>query len=81
MRCAILKISSMWSSGTSHRKVATTPNVGNSFTKSCNNWRDGTYENFTEWAVRQFGKKDLDLGEDIPVEMQKSKDIVFKKNE
>ena len=55
----------------------------NSFTKSCNTWWDGTYKNFTEWAVRQFGNKDSDSGDeaDIPADMQKSKDIVFEKNE
>ena len=63
--------------------VESSPNVGNAFTKSCNTWRDGTYKNFTEWAVRQFGNKDLDSGDevDIPADMQKSKDIVFEKNE
>jgi hypothetical protein len=56
--------------------------AGNSFTHSCDEWRDGTYENFKEWAVKKFGLKDLDLDEeaDIPVHMQKAKDILFERN-
>jgi hypothetical protein len=56
--------------------------VGNAFTHSYSDWRDGTYENFKEWAVKQFGLKDLDSDDnaDVPVDMQKAKDIVFKKN-
>jgi hypothetical protein len=63
--------------------VESSPNVGNAFTKSCDGWRDGTYENFKEWAVRQFGIEKLqpdDEGE-VPADMQKAKDITFEKNE
>ena len=55
--------------------------VGNSFTHSCGDWRDGTYENFEEWAVKQFGFKDLDSDEaEVPVQMMKAKDIAFEKD-
>jgi hypothetical protein len=56
--------------------------VGNSFTHSCGDWRDGTYKNFKEWAVKQFGLKDLDSDDEaeVPVHMQKAKDIAFEKN-
>jgi hypothetical protein len=56
--------------------------AGNSFTYSCGEWRNGTYENFKKWAVKQFGLKNLDSDEeaDIPVHMQKAKDISFKRN-
>ncbi len=58
------------------------PMVGNAFTHSYSDWRDGTYENFKEWAVKQFGLKDLDSDDnaEVPVDMQKAKDIAFKKN-
>lgn len=54
--------------------------MGNTFTNSCNDWRDGTYDNFKEWAVRQFGHKELEDEDeaDVPVHMQKAKDIEFK---
>jgi hypothetical protein len=56
--------------------------VGNSFTNSCPEWRDGTYEIFKDWAVRQFGLKDLDSGDEaeVPVNLKKAKDISFKVN-
>lgn len=56
--------------------------VGNSFTNSCADWRDGTYDNFKEWAVRQFGVKDLESDDEaeVPVDAQKAKDIEFEKN-
>ena len=56
--------------------------VGNSFTHSCSDWRDGTYEHFKEWAVKQFGLKDLDSDDEgeVPVHMQKAKDIAFERN-
>lgn len=62
--------------------VESTPIAGNSFTKSCNEWRDGTYDNFKDWATRQFGVKPLvsDDEADIPVDFQKAKHIVFEKN-
>lgn len=44
--------------------------------------RDGTYENFKEWAVKQFGHEDLDSGDEteVPVHRQKAKNIVFERN-
>ena len=56
--------------------------VGNAFTNSCNDWEEGTYEKFKEWAVRQFGEGELDSDDeaDIPMHRQKSKDMVFEKN-
>jgi hypothetical protein len=62
--------------------VESTPVTGNKFTNSCDEWRDGTYEKFNEWAVRQFGEAELDSDDEaeIPVHKQKSKDITFEKN-
>jgi len=55
--------------------------VGNSFTSSFPNWGEGTYENFKEWAVQQFGKEPASDDEaEVPVNMQKAKDIVFERN-
>jgi hypothetical protein len=56
--------------------------VGKSSTNSCHEWRDGTYDNFKEWASRQFGVKDVVSEDeaDIPVDLQKAKHIIFKKN-
>ena len=63
--------------------VESSPNVGNSFTKSFAGWGDGTYENFKEWSVRQFGIEKLEPDDEaeIPADMQKAKDITFEKNE
>ena len=57
--------------------------VGNSFTHSCNDWSEGTFENFKEWSLRQFGVKDLDSDDEaeVPVQMMKSKSIVFEMGE
>jgi hypothetical protein len=62
--------------------VESSSNVGNTFTNACKDWRDGTYENFKDWAVRQFGHKDLESEDDaeVPVTMQKAKDIAFERN-
>ena len=40
------------------------------------------YENFKEWAVRQFGVKDLvsDDEADVPVNFKKAKDLTFERN-
>jgi hypothetical protein len=56
--------------------------VGNSFTNSCPDWKEGTYESFKDWAVRQFGLKDLESGDEaeVPVNLKKAKDISFKVN-
>ena len=62
--------------------VKTSPMVSNPFTHACNDWRDGTYKNFKEWAVKQFGHKDMDTDDEaeVPVDMQKAKDISFQRN-
>ena len=62
--------------------VETPPFSGNKFTHSNPDWQDGTNEKFNEWALGQFGLKDLDSDEDVevPVNMQKAKDISFEIN-
>lgn len=62
--------------------VESPPVVGNTFTQACPDWREGTYDNFKEWAARQFGVKDLEPGDemDLPVQMKKARDIEFKTN-
>lgn len=61
--------------------VESSPIVGNAFTNSCNDWRDGTYENFKDWSVKQFGAKDAESDEEeVPLHFQKAKDILFEKN-
>ena len=56
------------------------PVMGNSFTQSCPDWREGTYDNFKGWAPKQFGIEEMDSDEeaDIPVHFKKAKDIEFK---
>jgi hypothetical protein len=56
--------------------------VGNSFTNSQRDWKDGTYENFKDWAVRHFEVKGKESDDDVevPARMMKAKDIVFRKN-
>ena len=56
--------------------------VRNSFTNSCGDRRDGTYENFKEWSARQFQVKDLESDDkaEVPVDAQKAKDIEFERN-
>jgi hypothetical protein len=65
-----------------NRSVESSPQMGNSFTNSCPDWREGMYENFKEWALKQFGVKELDSDDNapVPVQFQKAKDIEFKKN-
>lgn len=62
--------------------LESSPVVGNTFTNSCDNWEEGTYEKFKEWSVRQFGVEKLNSDDEaeVPVHKQKSKDIVFEKN-
>jgi hypothetical protein len=57
--------------------------VGNCFTNSCPEWREGTYENFQQWAANQFGAKDQDSDdeEEVPVHFKKAKDLTFEKND
>jgi hypothetical protein len=56
--------------------------VGNSFTNACKDWNEGMYDSFEQWAVRQFGHKDLETDDevDLPVHMRKAKTITFKIN-
>lgn len=63
--------------------METTPVVGNAFTTSCSNWKEGTYENFKDWALKQFDVRDSDSDDEveIPVQMMKAKDIRFEQKE
>ena len=56
--------------------------IGNTFTNSCPDWREGTNDQFKDWALKQFGVKELDSDDDneVPVQLQKAKDIQFEKN-
>lgn len=60
------------------------PQVGNSFTHACPEWREGTYELFKGWAAKQFAdpqsEDEAEEGE-VSVEFKKAKDILFKRNE
>jgi len=62
--------------------VETSPNVGNLFTNTCKEWREGTFENFKDWSVKQFGFEELESEDekDVPADAQKAKDIVFARN-
>ena len=63
--------------------VEGSPLVGNTFTQYCKDWKVGTYENFVDWAGKQFGTKELESDDnaEVPVDMQKAKDIVFERND
>jgi hypothetical protein len=65
-----------------NHSMESAPLVGNSFTKACPDWREGTYENFKDWALKQFGLKEFDPDDnvEVPVHYQKAKDIEFEKN-
>jgi hypothetical protein len=56
--------------------------IGNTFTNSYPDWREGTHDHFKDWAVKQFGAKELDSddNDEVPVQLQKAKDIQFDKN-
>lgn len=62
--------------------VETSPLIGNTFTNSYQDWKEGTYDNFNNWALKQFGINELDSDEEneIPVHFQKAKDIEFETN-
>jgi hypothetical protein len=62
--------------------METPPLVGNSFTNTHKDWKEGMYENFKDWSVKQFGNQPLGSGDEaeLPVEFQKAKDISFEKN-
>ena len=45
--------------------VESTPEVGNSFTHACPEWKEGTYELFKDWAAKQFsGPRSENEGEE-----------------
>jgi hypothetical protein len=62
--------------------MESSPVAGNSFTNAHKDWKEGMYENFKDWSVRQYGHKEMESGDevDVPVNFQKAKDIVFEKN-
>ena len=62
--------------------METPPLVGNSFTNAHKDWKEGMYENFKEWSVKQFVHQPLESGDEaeLPIKFQKAKDISFKKN-
>jgi hypothetical protein len=59
-----------------------TPSAGTAFTNSYADWREGTYELFKEWSLKQHGLKEPDSDDDtdVPVHLQKAKDIPFERN-
>jgi hypothetical protein len=56
--------------------------AGSNFTLSVPDWREGTYENFKDWGVKQFGVKEVDSDDEpeVPVHMMKAKLIEFERN-
>jgi hypothetical protein len=67
----------------SYPSIESLPKVGNAFTQSYPDWSDdGMNDKFKEWAAKQFGMKELEPDDEaeLPVEMQKAKNIPFKKN-
>ena len=44
--------------------------VGNSFTNAHKDWKEGMYENFKEWSVKQFSHQPLESGDEaeLPIE-------------
>ena len=63
--------------------MESTPVVGNSFTNTHRNWKEGMYKNFKEWSVKQFDYQNMESSNEaeVPVQFQKAKDICFKKNQ
>jgi hypothetical protein len=53
-----------------------------SFTQSCPDWREGTYDNFKGWALKHFDTAEMDSDEEaeVPVHFKKAKNIEFEKN-
>ena len=62
--------------------METPPLVGNSFINVHKDWKEGMYENFKEWSMKQFSHQPLESGDEaeLPIEFQKAKDISFEKN-
>jgi hypothetical protein len=61
--------------------VESAPEVGNTFTHACPDWKEGTYELFKDWAAKQFGEAPSEDEEEVPVHHKRAKDISFKRNE
>ena len=59
-----------------------TSNSGSTFTNSYPDWQEGTCNNFQKWAAKQFGLRNLgsDNEEEVPIDMQKAKNLEFLKN-
>jgi hypothetical protein len=57
-------------------------NVGNPFTNTCKEWKEGTYKNYKDWAVKQLGLEELNSDDEaeVPVLMQKAKNIEFERD-
>jgi hypothetical protein len=62
--------------------METPPLVGNSFTNAHKDWKEGMYENFKDWSLKQFGHHPLESGDEaeVPIQFKKAKDISFEKN-
>lgn len=67
---------------TNFSSMETPPLVGKSFTNAHQDWKEGMYENFKEWSVKQFGHQPLESEDEaeLPIQFQKAKDISFEKN-
>ena len=62
------------------QSVESAPEVGSAFSHAYPDWKEGTYEMFKDWAAKQFGDTTSDDEAEVPVQYQKAKDIVFKRN-
>jgi hypothetical protein len=62
--------------------VESSPMVGNSFVSYHPDINECTYENFEDWARKQFVVEDSESDDEaeVPVHMQKAKDISFERN-
>jgi hypothetical protein len=73
-----------WPTSNLSLSVESAPQVGNSFTHACPNWKEGTHELFKDWAAKQLidpqSEDEAEEGE-VPVEFKKAKDISFMRNE
>jgi hypothetical protein len=73
-----------WCASNLSLSIESAPQVRNSFTHACPNWKEGTYELFRDWAAKQLTdlqfEDEAEEGE-VPVEFKKAKDISFTRNE
>lgn len=62
--------------------VESSPIIGNSFTNSYPDWKEGTFENFKQWSFRQFGGDGSESDDEakVPVHKKKAKEILFERN-